>query len=232
VTDQNVRRWAGAFGVAGFVVFLIALPLYFVGAQPVARLEDTVAFSDSVRAARNTILLRTTIADPLIFAGWVVFLAGFCNQVRRARPEYEWIAALVFGAGLIVITLELAGDAFQAGAALETFAMGDPSADRGLWAASFVFYGAIGLITSALLLASAGYATLATGVLPKWTGWFACASAVANLAAAPSIFGGTDYTRFYSAPGYVTFIAQAAMALWFLVASISMIRKPLPEAGD
>jgi hypothetical protein len=46
-------------------------------------------------------------------------------------------------------------------------------------------------------LASAGCATLATGVLPRWTGWVAYTAALANLAAAPSILGGTDYTLFW-----------------------------------
>jgi len=31
MSDVQVARWAGAFGVAGLVVFLVALPLYFVG---------------------------------------------------------------------------------------------------------------------------------------------------------------------------------------------------------
>lgn len=35
----------------------------------------------------------------------------------------------------------------------------------------------------------------------------------ANLLAAPSILGGTDYTAFWSAPGYVTFFAQVAMVI-------------------
>jgi len=130
---------------------------------------------------------------------------------------------LVFGAGLVVIALELAGDALGGGAALDTSVKADPSVVRGLWEGSFVFYGAIGLIMSALLLASAGYATLATGVLPKWTGWVAYAAALVNLVAAPSIYGGTDYTGFYTASGYVTFIAQGAMLIWFLIASISML---------
>jgi hypothetical protein len=43
--------------------------------------------------------------------------------------------------------------------------------------------------------------------------------------AAPSILGGTDYTLFWSAPGYVTFVAQVAMVIWFLVASLSMLLK-------
>jgi hypothetical protein len=55
---------------------------------------------------------------------------------------------------------------------------------------------------------------------------FAHAAAIANLLAAPSILGGTDYTAFGSAPGYVTFVAQVAMVIWFLIASISMLRNP------
>jgi len=223
MNDLKVRHWTGAFGVAGFVVFLVALPLYFVGPQPMARLEDIVQFSDSVSRASTFILTRATLADPLIMACLLVFLAGFRRLIRLARPDDEWISTLVFGAGLVVITLELAGDALEGGAALDTSVKADPSVVRGLMEGSFVFYGAIGLIMSALLLASAGYATMTTGVLPRWTGWVAYVSAVVNLVAAPSIFGGTDYTGFYTASGYVTNIGQGAMVIWFLIASVSML---------
>ena len=223
MNDLKVRRWAGVFGVAGFVIFLLALPLYFSGSQPIPRLEDSIQFANSVSRASTFILTRTTLADPLIMACLLIFLAGFRRLIRQARPDDEWIATLVFGAGLVVITLELAGDALQGGAALDTSVRADPSVVRGLMEGSFPFYGAIGLIMSALLLASAGYATLATGVLPRWTGWVAYAGAAINLAAAPSIFGGTDYTGFYTATGWVTFIAQGAMVLWFLIASVSML---------
>jgi hypothetical protein len=120
----------------------------------------------------------------------LVFLAWFRRQIRQARPDDEWVDTLVFGARLVVITLEPVGDALQSGAALDTSIKADPSVVRGLMESSFVFYGAIGLMMSALLLASAGYATLATSVLPRWTGWVAYSSAVVNLVAAPSIFGG------------------------------------------
>ena len=62
-------------------------------------------------------------------------------------------------------------------------------------------------------------------MLLRWTGWVAYTAALANLVAAPSILGGTDYTLFWSAPGYVTFVAQVAMVIWFLVASLSMLLK-------
>jgi len=37
--DNRVARWAGTFGIAGFAVFLIALPLYSIGPQPAARVD-------------------------------------------------------------------------------------------------------------------------------------------------------------------------------------------------
>jgi hypothetical protein len=229
--NRTVRRVAGGFGVAGFVVFLAALPLYFVGVGPAAQLQDTAQYSDLVTRTHTFILIRTALTDPLIMVGLLVFLAGFRHLVRQARQDYEWIAALVFGVGLVVIALELVGDGLQAGAALDTWVKADPAVVRALNEGSFPMYGAVGLVMAALLLASAGYATLATGVLHRWTGWLAIGAAIANLAVAPSILGGTDITGFYTASGYAPFLGEAAMLIWFLVASVSMIlKKEVSEA--
>ena len=225
MNDLKVRRWAGGFGVAAFIVSIIAMPLYFIGVGAGAALEDTVKFSDFISRTNTYILIRTTLADPLIMTGLLVFLAGFRHLIRQARQDYEWIATLVFGVGLVVIAIDLVADGLEAGAAMDTWVSPDPTAVRGLMEASFPLFGAIGLILSALLLASAGYANLATGVLHKWTAWFAFVAALLNLAAAPSILGGTNITGFYTASGYAPFVGQAVMLVWFLVASISMIVK-------
>src|SRR2546428_6349973 len=76
LNDAKVRRWAGTFGVAGFVVFVAALPLYYL-AGPEPRIEDTTATSAFVTGASTFILTRATLADPLIMSGFLVFLAGF-----------------------------------------------------------------------------------------------------------------------------------------------------------
>jgi hypothetical protein len=231
VNDAKVRRWAGSFGVAGFVVFLVALPLYYL-AGPEPRIEDTAATSVFVTRASTFILARATLADPLIMIGFLVFLAGFRHSIRQARPDYEWVSSLVLASGLVVITLELVGDALQAGAALDTFAKAEPTIVRGLIEASFPFFGAVGLLMSALFLSSAGYVTLASGALPKWTGWVAWGAAVTNLTAAPSILSGPDYRAFYTATGYVTMIGQGALVIWFGAASVSMIIvKPVTGAS-
>ena len=119
LNDAKVRRWTGTFGVAGFVVFLAALPLYYL-AGPEPRIEDTAATTAFVTRASTFILTRATLADPLIMIGFLVFLAGFRHTIRLARPDHEWVSTLVFGAGLVVIALELVGDALQAAAALDT----------------------------------------------------------------------------------------------------------------
>jgi hypothetical protein len=225
VNDLKVRRWMGVSGLAGFIVFLVALPLYFMGVGKGAQLVDTAQYSELVTRTNTFILLRTTLADPLIMVGLLVFLAGLRHLIRQARQEYEWVASIVFGVGLVLIAVELVGDGLQAGAALDTWAKADPTAVRAINEGIFPMYGAIGLVLSALLLASAGYAILATGVLHKWTGWFAYVAAIASLAVAPSILGGTDITGFYTASGYAPFVAQAAMLIWFLVGSISAIAK-------
>ena len=70
---------------------------------------------------------------------------------------------LVFGAGPVVITPELIGDALQAAAALDTVVKAEPAVVGGLIEASVPFFGAVELLISALFLSSAAYATLATG---------------------------------------------------------------------
>jgi hypothetical protein len=222
MNDSKVFRWTGTFGVAGFVVFLAALPLYYLGGQE-PPIQDTARTSEFVTRTATLIIARATIADPLIMGCMLVFLAGFRHLVKQSQPKYEWISTLVFGSGLVVITLELVGDALQGAAALDALAKPESAVIRGLLEGSFPFYGAVGLIMSAFFLASASYATLVAGVLPKWTGWFAFAAALANLTAAPSIFLAPDYTRFYSATGFATMIGQGLLVLWFLIAGVAMI---------
>ena len=222
MNDPKIFRWTGVFGITGFVVFLLALPLYYLGGQE-PPIQETVQTSEFVTRTAALIIARATIADPIIMGCLLVFLAGFRHLVKQSRSEFEWISTLVFGSGLVVITLELIGDALQGAAAIDALAKPETAIVRGLLEGSFPFYGAVGLIMSAFFLASAGYVTVAAGVLPKWTGWFAIVAAITNLLAAPSIFWAPDYTRFYSATGYATMIGQGLLVLWFLIAAISMI---------
>jgi hypothetical protein len=76
-------------------------------------------------------------------------------------------------------------------------------------------------------MGSAGYAILATGALSKWIGWFAWISAGLCIVAIPSMYSNIlDYNGFYNVAGWgPVIIANIPPLLWFLITSISMIRK-------
>jgi hypothetical protein len=224
MTDLHVWRWTGAFGVAAFILILVAQPLYLVGGTA-PRLQDTISFSAYV-TSNHAVILSRSLVDAFVVACFLVFLAGLRHLIRQTRPEYEWAATLVFGAGVVWAILVLVGDTFEASAALDTIGgKAEPVAVRALWEGSVVAFGAIGLILAALFLASAGYAIVATGVLPRWIGWVACLAALLSLVATPAIYAGTNATGFYTADGLASFIGLLPFLLWLLIVSIAMMVK-------
>ena len=78
---------------------------------------------------------------------------------------------------------------------------------------------------TALFLAAAAYATFVTGILPRWTGWLACAATVLCLACIPAMYvGAVDSTR--NAGGWgAAIIANFPPLLWFLAAGVLLVRR-------
>lgn len=222
MTKSKVRFWTGVFGIAGFIIFLAALPLYFLG--PPAVLPQNAAFTSYVTSTNTYTITRAAIADPLLLCCFLIFLAGLRYLVREANPDYEWVSTVIISAGLLYIALQLVGDALQAAAALDTVVGANPSVVRALFEASAPLYSAVGLIPEAFLLAFAGYATVATRLLPRWTGWFAYVGAIIALVAAPTIYLGFS-GLVYQGVGVITAFAQFWSPLWVLMASVIMLRK-------
>jgi hypothetical protein len=110
---------------------------------------------------------------------------------------------------------------------LDTAVGADPSAVRALFEGSVPLYSSVGLIPEAFFLAFAGYATSATGVLPKWAGRVAYVGAIIIFADAPTIYLGFS-SLVYGAIGFVAAIAEFWLPVWILVASILIVRKTTP----
>jgi hypothetical protein len=229
MSDRTARRWTGAFGLAIVALLLIEFPFRVaLGTPPL--LEHTAGYADFVAKTSGS-KLTIIVIDMFMMACLLVFLAGFRHLIRQARADYEWVATLVFGTGLVLVAVTLVADSMEGGTALDTVGgKADPTAIRALTEGYLLMFGSIGCILFALLSAATGYATLATGVLPRWTGWFAYVVALLNLAAVPSIYGGTDHTGFYTAAGWgVAVIATFPWLIWALIVSIMML--VTPEAG-
>lgn len=146
-----------------------------------------------------------------------------------ARPGLDWAATLVFRSAAVWIGVTLVADDLEGGATLDMRGgNADPSAVRALIDGTLlIFNGSIAFVLTGLFLAAAGYATFATGVLPRWTGWLAYMAAALCAISVPAMYAGPlDYTGFYNAGGWgPAIIANFPPLIWFLAVGIVMVRK-------
>ncbi len=64
-----------------------------------------------------------------------------------------------------------------------------------------IYNGSIAFAITGLFLAAAGYATFATGLLSRWTGWVAYAGAALCAGSVLAMYGGPVDTGFYCPGG-------------------------------
>jgi hypothetical protein len=184
MNDLNVRRLTGAFGLAIVALNWAMFPLYLIPGQA-PQFQDTAKFI-AYWTSSNGIVLTRVFLDLLECTCLLVFAAGLRHLIRQARSDYEWVGTLAFGAFLALSTVTLVAASLEGGQALDTVGgRADPTAIRALGEGYILIYQSIGCILIALFSAAVGYATLGTGVLPKWTGWMAYAAAILNLVAVP-----------------------------------------------
>lgn len=128
----------------------------------------------------------------------------------------------------------LVANGLEGAIALDTLnGTGDPSVTRALTMGYLLIYnGSIAFIMTAVYLAAAGYATFATGILPRWTGWLAYAATLLCVIAIPAMYGGpVDPAGFYNAGGWgAALIANFPPLLWFLAVGILLVWKRQPVA--
>jgi hypothetical protein len=228
MNDLKVLRWTGAFGVAAGALLLVASPLYLVMGTPPS-LGDAAKFS-AYMTRNNTILITTKLVDMAYLVCFIVF-AGLRHLIRRVRPDYGWLAALVFGSALVQTASVLMFEALAGGAALDTFTKPDSTVVRALTEASLASQ-AFEFILTALFLAAVSYAILATRALPRWTGWLGVGVAVLYLAAVPAIFGGNDFMEAVVAGvttsaglyAYINDVRGLTYIGWLLIVGLSMMR--------
>ena len=224
----DVRRWTGisALVVAVFMS-LEALTKLSIGSRP--ELDAGLALVEHAKAtAVQTIIV--ILADTFLMAFLIVFLACFRQLVTKARHDLQWVADITFGAGLVFIAVTLVGDSMDGGAALDAIGLtADPSVTRTLVVGHAIMFGSTGAVLLALVSATAAYLTFASGVVPRWTGVLAAATAVSNLAWAIVGFNGTSPDHFFAVGG----IGNAMLAIfpwlvWVICVGVTTVRGARP----
>jgi hypothetical protein len=226
MNDSRMRRMTGAFGLASVCIWLAIFPLYTM--QPPASLYDGAATAQALFTIRNIVFTRILLGLAL-YVTLMVFAVGLRDLIRRADEAYEWAGTLSLAAMVVWLGVTLVANGLEGGAVLDTLGgSADPSVVRALTMGYLLIYnGSIAFVMTALYLVAVGYATFATWILPRWTGWLAYAGAALCVVSIPAMYARpAGPERFYNAGGWgPAIIASFPPLLWFLVVSISLLRK-------
>lgn len=226
-SDNNFKnvRIAGILGVIACGLAFIEFPLWFVG-ESMPQFWDEIAFSEFV-ARHSTLYLTRTLMDLFIFGLLIVFFGGFRYLIVTKQTSYEWLGTTFFGVATIYIALTLLSDSLTGTIALQAInEKANPTVVRALNESTFLLYGSVAESLIATMMVLAGILILRTKALPRWTGWLAFFTAFCNLAFMPTMYFGSDFTKFYSAAGDgPAAAAPSVFVIWILATAICMIRK-------
>jgi hypothetical protein len=228
VKTPDVHSWTGraAFGVAAFLIAEFIVRETEGSRPPLSDTNALIAFM--ARTSAQTLTIVTI--DAVLMANVIVFLAGFRQIIKNSARGLEWIADLTYGAGLVFVATTLVGDGMEGGAALDAQeARPSIAVLRALTEGHTLLFGSIGCVLIALIAASSGTVILRSDVLPRWTGVVAYIVAGLNIAAIPTLFGGTSDTSFVAAGGLgVTLFATFPWLAWVIVVGIVTVRGHRP----
>lgn len=224
----DVRRWTGVSAIAVAVFLAIeSITKLTAGTRP--ELDDSQALIEYTQStAAQTIIV--ILADTFLMAFLIVFLGAFRQLVNKVRPDLEWIADIMFGAGLVFIAVTLVGDAMDGGAALDVMGLTpDASSIRALTEGHSIMFGSTGAVLLALVSGTAAYLTFASRVVPRWTGLLAGATALSNLAWAIVGFNGTSPNSFFAVGGFGNAIlAIFPWLVWVVCVGVTTVRGVRP----
>jgi len=223
--NKNIFILTGFFGLLIVIITLSEFPMYMAaGAAPL--FSDEVNFTKFVEDSYQFFLLRIFL-DIFLCVFYITFLAGLRQIFIKAKSELEWIATLLFGAGVALSTLTLVADSMQAGVALSVVENNsNPSVIRALTQGYLLLYGSVGCSLIALISFTTGFLIIKSRAIPKWSGWIALIVGLLNVSMIPSLFGGNSPRNFYSAAGWgVAVVATFPWVIWIGIASILLLSK-------
>jgi hypothetical protein len=220
-----MRRLTGAFALATIGLWVAIFPLYTFG--PSGSLYDGASLVREFSKIHGVVFTRILLGMG-IYVTLLVFSVGLRELIRRADEGFEWVGTLGVAAMGVWVGVTLVGNGLEGGAALDASGGdGDPSVARSLTMGYLLIYnGSIAFAMTALFLATAAYATFATGILPRWTGWLAVVATALCLLCIPAMYlGPVDSTGFYNAGGWgAALVANLPPLLWFLSVGLTLVR--------
>ena len=229
--NETIYRSAGVCGLISIALVFTELPLY-IARGPMPSREAASLITYATHNAWN--MLAAVSIDVVICALLLIFLAGFRRLIGNTQPDSMWVATQVFCAGVVYSGVTLFGDALQTASALNALsAKPDPSFLRVFVQGRYPFFGTVGLLFCALLLAAGSHIAQANRAFSRVTVWIGYIGSLLCLALVPFVMA-EGPQRFLaiadSAPwGVLAAIAVVPVVLWMITVVIQMIRQHEPQ---
>lgn len=215
---MNERKWERCGAASGFAMAVLGTAASVFERTPVTAADF---------AANRTALLTQSM---LFLAGAAVslwFVGSLRTYLVRFEPGTGRLAAVAFGSGVAWITLNMAAQAFQVGAA------SDPKGEAQialLETMTAVF--TVANLPLAVMLVAVAVVSLRYGAFPLWLGWLAvvAAGAQALLWLATVIQDGP-----LASDGWLSFALYPFFLIWLVPATVLMIRRsgePVTSSKD
>lgn len=205
------RRVTGACGLAGGVLSLLMVGLYFVYSGPPP--ESNVL-------NRNLITVAT-------FAAFLIFAVGLARLLRSAGGgDAGMSGSIAITALLTYIAVTLVATSLEVGTALQyPDGTKDPTVDGPLAAGMALLHGPVARVLVAMFLIAL---TIAAGrLLPRWVLKGNIVLALINLAMVPSLYFGMNPEHFYAANGWGTTASIGAVnVIWLAILGGAVLRLP------
>jgi hypothetical protein len=226
VNSWDWRRSTGVLGLVYVVIQVVALVLFLVAGNP-PDFMDANKYASWINSNGRLFMgdaFLTNVATVVL----LMQFTGIRAVIRGAGEDWEWAAALFFGAGLVTAAILIVGSAAEATAVFVSGSGPEPTIVRAAWAGAWMALTFL-YLPAAIAFGTAAYAVLRAGIMPRWVGWLSAGAAVLDVVAAVTIFGGTGNN---GPLGLLPIILGATpVVVWFVAVSIVLLRWPTRASG-
>jgi hypothetical protein len=221
MTSWDWRRWTGFLGLLYVAIQVAALVLFLVAGNP-PDFGDAKKYASWINSSAG-LLMGDAFLTNVATAVLLMQFTGVRAVIRGAGEDWEWAAALFFGAGLVTSAVLIVGSSAEAAAVFVSGSGTDPTIVRAVWAVAWMALTFL-YLPAAIAFGTAAYAVFRAGILPRWVGWLSAVAAGLDVVAALTIFGGTGNN---GPVGLLPIIlGLTPVVVWFVAVSIVLLRTP------
>lgn len=215
--ERHEIRWGGFAGLAYAVTALLG---YFIVGNP-PRVDDSAALVAGHFADNQNQVLAQTLLIAIAAVCLVAFASALAQALRDRMPGSDVPWLVVTGTVLVSALLFIGANVTAA----LSFVPAEEATTMTLFTVTAMLFTTVG-IAAALPLTAAAVGIVATGLLPRWAGWFAALAAVVGVVGAFGVFNETGNL----VPGgpVMALIPFLLSTAWIIVASGYMVREHLP----